>query len=329
MNPKPASEMTAEHTEMLAFATTITTAVVTYLAAGDSGVPTSRGSGFFVQNGGRFYVITNTHVLERYAAGRSRKEDVRVQVWAGEGEKGSELHGGYLLCPNNKTTTEFGVRSKYSHRDVGIIELTSGAVRLAKRDRRFVPLSDLKDELPSVGAVVYYKGYPAKTAEFHGFVQKSCFGQWLEIRRVKAASQRLIVAEPSIAAYRSDGFPDEDGKDLQGISGSALIDAGDSRIVGVVWGGKTASLDAPVYAVPSSTIRHLVGEYERLNPRAPKAKVSRAGSRRSTAEDTATGQLAIAKPRALPRRSRASSSKPGQRAAGSSREPNAQKVRSR
>jgi hypothetical protein len=120
--------------------------------------------------------------------------------------------------------------------------------------------------LPTPGSDVFYKGYPFKSAEFHGPIQEAKFGQWLDVRKIDKVSPQLIIAQPPIAVYRSSHFPEEDGKDLRGISGSALIATDDMRVVGVVWGSLNDMVDSAVYAVPAAIVRELVIEYESREP---------------------------------------------------------------
>lgn len=256
----------AEHLPFLERATRITTPLVTYLAVPDGSKPLRRGTGFFLKHDGRHFVVTNSHVLEQYAAGRAEKRDIRIQVWSGEGEDGSEFHGGYLLTPNTVTSTILGAPSNYDHRDVGLIELTGGAAMLASRQRDFVLSSELDSNVPKPGDVVFYKGYPKKSAEFHAPIRKALFGRWFDIRAIDQVSDRLLITtDKPLAIYRSNDFPEEDGKDLEGISGSALL-APSGRVVGVVWGGPDGSADSPIWAVPSRIVLEMLDHYLRLQP---------------------------------------------------------------
>ena len=264
--PKKIQDVSPEHRCFLEMATRCTTQVVIYGVASSGSEPLMRGTGFFLEHGARSFVITNTHVLEHYSVGRENGDEVSVQVWFGKRGPGSEIHGGCLVMPNDKSSVVFGVPSLYNHRDIGLVELTPEVAVLARRTRDFINFDDLRDDLPTPNSVVFYKGYPAKSAEFHGPIQEAMFGEWLDVRKVDKVSPQLIIAQPLIAVYRSAHFPEEDGKDLKGISGSALMAADDLRVVGVVWGSQNDTVDSAIYAVPAATLKELVIEYESRNP---------------------------------------------------------------
>ena len=251
------------HVPSLALACEITTPVTTYRLTDSGPSPVSRGTGFFLSHDGRYFVVTNTHVLEAYAALKSagKEKEAGVQVWSGEGETGSEVHEGYLLAANKTHRTVLGIKSVYDHKDVGLIELSSAAVKKVKKSKKFISLQDAGTA--AEGDLVYYKGYPKKSAEFHGAVQKVTFGEWYDMRRVKLVHEALIVtAADSVAVYKSKDF-DEDGSNLTGISGSALLNES-GKLVGVVWGGENKKVTGPIYAVPVQTLRALVEQYPEL-----------------------------------------------------------------
>lgn len=259
--PKKIEDVSSEHRCFLEMATRCTTPVVIYGAASDGSEPLMRGTGFFLEHGTRSFVITNTHVLEHYSVRRENGDEVCVQVWFGKKGIGIELHSGCLVMPNNKCSTVLGVSNHYGHRDIALIELTPDAAELARCTRNFINFDDLRDEL-ATGNIVFYKGYPKNSAEFHEPIHEAPFGEWLDVRKVDKVSPQLIISQPPIAVYRSTYFPEEDGKDLRGISGSALIAADDLRVVGVVWGSLNHTVDSAIYAVPAATVRELVIEYE-------------------------------------------------------------------
>jgi hypothetical protein len=262
----PLSLSREEH-RVLVRASQITTPVVTYWAP-DTNSRVSyiagRGTGVLVTYRGRHFVVTNTHVLERYACLRRHAIPVAVQVMAGSGMKGPEEHAGYLLTPRPKEQFELSVRSEYGHQDVGIIELTKNGFKALKGAKRFLTIKEIDSSSVAAGEKVMYKGYPSKSAEFHGS-QRGLFAFWAEFRTVTAATANLIVSDgPPIATVRGDDF-NEDGSDLQGISGAALLDM-KGHLRGIVWGGY-GGIQGPIWSVPSGTlVRILDGYITRQHP---------------------------------------------------------------
>jgi hypothetical protein len=145
------------------FADQHTTPVVTYVMKNGRSTPAGRGTGVFLEWHRRYYVLTNTHVLEAFSCLKEKGREPVVQVKGREGEKGIEEHNGYLLMPR-KDVTLGGVASKYDHRDVGLVELKPQLIK--HLDKKFLSVDSVCSVPLSPGDVVFFKGFPAKSAEF-------------------------------------------------------------------------------------------------------------------------------------------------------------------
>jgi hypothetical protein len=259
MPPPPAATPTPEHAAWFLRAAAVTTPVTTYEEAGGSGRPVRRGTGFFLKHGDRDFVVTNTHILERYAARRLDGQHVRIQVCLAQAPQGIEVHHQYLLTPNDVETWELGVPSRFAHRDVGLIEMKHGTLA---DPCHYIDSNSLDLYLPAVGTEVYLKGYPARSHRFDEHARTAQFGSWFNVRRVVDTNGLLIITE-NIAWYRGEDFPEEDSGDMSGVSGSALFSAATGGVVGVVWGVEDYPVDAACYAVPSTVILGVAGQFPR------------------------------------------------------------------
>jgi len=242
----------------LDFAENCTTAVVTYyLNSSNQSVPDGRGTGVYVLWRDRFFVVTNTHVLERFCYYRHNNVESRIQIKGKEGERGIEEHNGYLLMPV-KTLVINGVSSKYDHKDVGVIEIKPQFIQdihknfINQKDFLLTSLTPMQE--------IFYKGFPSNSVDFIGDRQQSLFGRWTEFRKVKSVHDSLIITDDNSLRYYNDSIFNENGSVMTGVSGSGVFTL-DHKLAGLVWGGVDGSAKSALWIVPTSKIIEVLDLY--------------------------------------------------------------------
>lgn len=252
---KEKRKATKEEREAMTYAFERTCMVITYKpgAEGEKGVPIGHGTGFFFQADGRSYVVTNTHVLEAYCA--LREKGAVVQVSVEEGMPGLERHSGYLLVPQKERESD-GVLSKYDFKDIGLIELTEESAHIVSKNKKFIVPSEVDATAVPKEHRVFYRGYPKDNVEFHGPIKAALGVGYTLFTRILDSSADNIVLEQHEGVVISDDGACDDARDLEGISGSALLD-GARKLRGIVWGGVTGK----TYACPSATLLTCIERY--------------------------------------------------------------------
>ena len=236
-----------------------TTTVVTYTTdKTKKSKPIGRGTGVLVQWGGRHYVLTNTHVMEKYFCCKYSGHETLIQIKGLEGTKGVEEHNGYLLMPK-KLSNVGGVTSEYGHRDVGIIEVKTKFLK--EIGKTFLPESEIRACPLKTSEEVFFKAFPGKSVEFHAHSQKSLFGWWVDFRSVAQVYDNLVITKDApLRSYKDSSFS-EDGQDLHGISGCGVFTT-DHKLAGLVWGGVDDTIGSAIWIVPSKVLIEVLKEYE-------------------------------------------------------------------
>lgn len=241
------------------FCMACSTTVITYIASSpDRGY---RGTGFYVRCGERLYVVTNTHVLEKYCCLKKKGLTAAVQVATGYGCPGIEEHAGYLLMPH-KTSVIDEVESEHDHLDIGLIEVKPKYCKEVSKSKSPLSVVEPAAGLPAVDETVFFRGYPKPFLcpdpyagppglRGTGFTYRS------SVISVHERLLKLRWSDNNMLLFPEDaekGLPTS--PDLHGTSGSAVFD-GDCRLLGVLWGGDEQS----IYVVPAAHIATCILEY--------------------------------------------------------------------
>lgn len=255
--------MDSPQNELKQFAFERSTLLVTYEpnATGD-GVPVALGTGFFMESGGRVFVVTNTHVLEKLNAARAAGRTACTQVVGARGEKGVEEHNGYLLMPQKLAIVD-GVSSEHDHLDIGLIEIKPEFVPVLAKAKKFLTAADANVSALEVGQDVFYRGYPLENVEFHRPIQSVAADGFGHITKVLSVHDRLVQLDRRERKETSDSGDSLQWRDLHGISGSPVLDS-NRKLRGVVWGGDEGT--ERIFVCPATTVFACIEHYVPLHP---------------------------------------------------------------
>lgn len=246
--------------ELAHFALERTTMVTTYVVD-DEGTskPVERGSGFFLRVENDVFVVTCSHVLDRYYEARRLGRECLLQVACDAQGLGFES-GGACALPIEPMRDAHG-NVVYSDRgrprpkdvrnniDLGFIRVSKSNMDLLNQTKIAVDLAGLASAKADSGA--WFRGYATGPVEYLPGSRIFACGFTLATGILEVTDSRLVL--DGTIDPESIHNPDNCDPlvDLHGTSGSAVWD-GSNKVVGVLWGGDQAANE--IWAVPASHI---------------------------------------------------------------------------